>query len=174
MKTSFAFLAFAGLVLSQVLAAPSAESTVEDTHVNVDTTSSLIEAGETLEDTNRAKKSTQAVCSERTDDQGRSFLQCSDSAADSEIAATYSAPLYGPAPSYGGSSGGYGGSAPSYKVFRMFVSEKSEKQVRRYFPATTELRWIFRRLQRSSSKQLQCTELRKGPSTSLPRSVGKF
>lgn len=117
MKTSFAFVAFAGLVLSQVLAAPSAESTLEDTHVNVDTASSLIEAGETLEDSTRAKKSTQAVCFTKTDEQGRSFLQCSDSGADSEIAATYSVPSYGSAPSYGGSSGGYG-SAP--KVFIKF------------------------------------------------------
>lgn len=107
MKTSFAFLAFAGLVLSQALAAPSAESTLEDTHVNVDTTSALVEAGEKLEDSTRAKKSTQARCIEKTDEQGRSFLQCSENAADSEIAATYSAPSYGSAPSY---------SAPSYKV----------------------------------------------------------
>lgn len=117
MKTFCAFLAFAGLIFSLTLAAPQAESTVEDTHVNVDTTSSLIEASEKLEDSSRAKKSTQTICSEKTDSQGRSFLQCSDSAADSEIAATYSSPYGSSAPTYGGSSGGYGSSVPSYKVF---------------------------------------------------------
>jgi hypothetical protein len=122
MKFAIVF-ALAGFVLAQTFAAPSVEPQVEavesndDSLVSTDTTSSLVEANEAIEDSNRAKKSPKTICFETQDVQGRSFLQCAES-ADSEVEGTHLSYSSAPAPSYGsssyGSSSGY--SAPSYKV----------------------------------------------------------
>lgn len=123
MKFAIAVLALAGFVLAHISAAPAeVAEKVDDSLVSTDTTSALAEANEANEEMSRTKKSTgpKTLCFQTQDVQGRSILQCADS-ADSEAEGTslyssYSAPApsYGGSSSYGSSSGGY--SAPSYKV----------------------------------------------------------
>lgn len=120
MKFSFTVLALVGFTVTQILAAPSSEPRSEVEDVLVDSNASTVaEASEGLEESNRAKKSPapKTICVENKDLQGTSYLQCRE-ATDSDSAGSFNVPSYSPAPSsYGPSPSSYNApSAPSYNA----------------------------------------------------------
>lgn len=131
MKFSFTVLALVGFTVTQILAAPNSEPRSEVEDVLIDSTattgakSTIAEATENIEDSNRTKKSPapKTICVENKDLQGTSYLQCRE-ATDSETAGSYNVPSYSAAPaSYGSqpsynapSAPSYSAPAPSYKV----------------------------------------------------------
>lgn len=111
MKFSITALALAAFI-GFCIAAPSAEPET-NSHVSTDITSDLIPESDAAV-APRAKKSPEpekpkTVCTEVTNREGISFMQCDD--IDSELAASASYPSYS-SPASSGSyapSGGYGG-----------------------------------------------------------------
>lgn len=132
MKFSFTVLALVGFTVTQILAAPPSEPRSEVEDVLIDSKAStgakstIVEANENIEESNRTKKSPapKTICVENKDLQGTSYLQCHE-ATDSDTAGSYNVPSYSPAPSasYGSSPSysapsapSYNSPAPSYKV----------------------------------------------------------